>query len=295
MTQIKTFTPPNSSLQIQGICINGDPWFRGKDVAMLLGYTDTKQAIRTHVEDDCKKKLEELGGVFDTPLDANAKNSIFINDVGLYSLTLSSQKPEAKAFRRWVTSEVLPSIRKTGSYAVPTAEPPPPPLPVITSMFDKADYKGKNAFYMQSEDDLHGKVVKYIRKYYPHAMMNPGLGEFQRTEDLRLEGFRKGYQKGTADLTILNKHLEYSGFCVEFKNPRGTGSLSEDQETWLRNLHINGWRVLVSNDYDAIVKEIDAYFQKVRFLCKYCVAKPTYYKTEATLRQREVSFHRIGN
>ena len=62
MTQITTFTPPNSSLQIQGICINGDPWFRGKDVAMLLGYTDTKQAIRTHVEDDCKKKLEELGG-----------------------------------------------------------------------------------------------------------------------------------------------------------------------------------------------------------------------------------------
>ena len=89
--------------------------------------------------------------------------------------------------------------------------------------------------------------------------------------------------------------MEYSGFCVEFKNPRGTGTLSEDQETWLRNLHINGWRVLVSNDYDAIVKEIDAYFQKVRFPRKYCVAKPTYYKTEATLRQHEVSFHRIGN
>ena len=78
MTQITTFTPPNSSLQIQGICINGDPWFRGKDVAMLLGYTDTKQAIRTHVEDDCKKKLEELGGVFDTPWTQTPKTQFLL-------------------------------------------------------------------------------------------------------------------------------------------------------------------------------------------------------------------------
>ena len=171
MTQITTFTPPNSSLQIQGICVNGDPWFRGKDVAMLLGYTDTKQAIRTHVEDDCKKKLEELGGVFDTSLDANAKNSIFINDVGLYSLTLSSQKPEAKAFRRWVTSEVLPSIRKTGSYVAPTAEPPPPPPPppppAISNIAARADYKENHSFNMQSENDLHGKVGRVPQKVPP--------------------------------------------------------------------------------------------------------------------------------
>jgi prophage antirepressor-like protein len=302
MTQLQTFQPPNSTFKIQGICINGDPWFRGKDVATFLGYCNERQAIRIHVEDDCKKILSDLlataneGRLPDSRLDANAKNSIFINDVGLYSLTLSSQKPEAKAFRRWVTSEVLPSIRKTGSYAVPIAlPPPPPPPPAITSMFDKADYAKKNAFYMQSEDDLHSKVVRYIRRYYPHAMMNPGLGEFQRTDDLRLEGFRKGYQKGTADLTILNKHLEYSGFCVEFKTPKGDGSLSASQEEWLRNLHINGWKVLVSNDYDAIVKELDAYFQKVRIACPKCVAKPTYYKSEATLQQHMVAFHRINN
>ena len=67
MTQIQTFQPPNSNSKIQGVCINGDPWFRGTDVAMFLNYADTKQAIRVNVDDDCKKKLEELGGVFDTP------------------------------------------------------------------------------------------------------------------------------------------------------------------------------------------------------------------------------------
>ena len=102
----------------------------------MLGYCNERQDIRVRVEEDCKKALSDLLATAsegrlpdnppeswrqpDNPLDANAKKSFFINDVGLYSLTLSSQKPEAKAFRRWVTSEVLPSIMKTGSYAVPT-------------------------------------------------------------------------------------------------------------------------------------------------------------------------------
>ena len=73
MTQITTFTPPNSSLQIQGICINGDLWFRGKDVATVLGYCNERQAIRVHVEEDCKKTLSDLlataseGGYQTTP------------------------------------------------------------------------------------------------------------------------------------------------------------------------------------------------------------------------------------
>jgi prophage antirepressor-like protein len=297
MSELQTFQPPKSTCKIQGICVNGDPWFRGKDVAAFLGYCNERQAIRIHVEDDCKKTLSDLlataneGRLPDNRLDANAKNSIFINDVGLYSLTLSSQKPEAKAFRRWVTSEVLPSIRKTGKYAVPTVLPPPPP-PAIASAFNTADYKEKRSFHMQSENDLHNKVVNYIRRFYPHAMMNPGLGEFQSTKALRIEGWQKGYQKGTADLVILNKHLEYSGFCVEFKTPSGQGVLSESQDAWLRSLRINGWKVLVSNDYDVIVREIDTYFQKVRLACPHCLSKPAYYKSEATLRQHVVNFHR---
>ena len=145
----------------------------------------------------------------------------------------------------------------------------------MPSIFSEAGYKEKRSFVMEVEDDLRFKVVDYIRRFYPSATMNPGLGEFQRTVSLRIEGKKKGYQKGTADLVILSKHLEYSGFCVEFKTPKGKGALSESQDEWLRNLHTNGWKVLVSNDYDAIVKEINAYFEKVRLACPLCAAKPT--------------------
>ena len=147
---------------------------------------------------------------------------------------------------------------------------------------------------MYSENDLHFKVVDYIRRFHPHAKMNPGLGEHQTTSALRIDGFRKGYQKGTADLMIVNNHLEFRGFCIEFKNPKGTGSLSEAQDGWLRDLHLNGYKVLVSNDYDLIVKEIANYFLKVRLVCPHCISKPIYFKTEATLQQHLIQLHRTN-
>ena len=114
MTQIQTFQ--NSSFKVQCVCVSGEPWFRGKDVATILGYADTKKAIANNVDTDYKKKLEELRGERESPLDANAKNAIFINEPGLYSLIFRSGKLEAKAFTHWVCSEVLPSIRKSGSH-----------------------------------------------------------------------------------------------------------------------------------------------------------------------------------
>jgi len=125
--------------------------------------------------------------------------------------------------------------------------------------------------------------------------MLAGLGEFQKTSALRIEGWQKGYQKGTADLMIVNNHLEYRGFCLEFKIPRGIGSLAESQDTWLKDLRVTGYKVMVSNDYDAICREIETYFQKVRLACPHCVSKPNYFKTQATMQQHIVAFHRIGN
>ena len=73
-----------------------------------MGYANTKQEIRVNVDDDDKKKMEELGGGSDYPLDANAQNSVFINESGVYFLVLRSEKPEAtKTFNKWVPSEVL--------------------------------------------------------------------------------------------------------------------------------------------------------------------------------------------
>ena len=286
MTQIQTFE--NSSFKVQCVCVSGEPWFKGKEVATILGYKNTMQAIRVNVDDDDKKKMEELGKLSDSSLDANAKRSMYINESGLYSLILRSEKPEAKTFKKWVTSEVLPSIRKTGAYVAP---PPPPPPPAIVAPIH-GDFKCDRSFTVHNETDLHSKVVDYIRRFFPQAKMMAGLGEFQTTSSLRIEGYKKGYQKGTADLMILNKHLDYNGFCVEFKTPRGLGSLSDAQSQWLRDLHLNGHKVFLSNDYDSICREIDAYFLRVRIACPHCLSKPVYYKTEATLQQHITTFHR---
>ena len=95
--------------KIRTVEINNEPYFVGKDVADILGYTNTPKAIRDHVDDE-DKTVNELFTV-------NGTKGILINESGLYSLILSSKLPTAKKFKRWVTSEVLPSIRKHGMYA----------------------------------------------------------------------------------------------------------------------------------------------------------------------------------
>ena len=93
MTQIQTFQ--NASFKVQCVCVSGEPWFRGRDVATILGYNNTTQAIRVNVDDDDKKKMEELGKLSDSLPDPNARKTMFINESGLYSLIMRSEKPEA--------------------------------------------------------------------------------------------------------------------------------------------------------------------------------------------------------
>lgn len=95
--------------QIRTLNINDEPWFVGKDIALVLGYSNPQKAIRTHVDED-DKGVNEM----DTP--GGKQNLLVINESGLYSLILSSKLPGAKKFKRWVTSEVLPTLRKHGAY-----------------------------------------------------------------------------------------------------------------------------------------------------------------------------------
>ena len=93
--------------------INGEPYFVGKDVATILGYVKPENAIANHVDDEDKTTTLIQG------TGSNYKsNAVIINESGLYSLILSSKLPKAKEFKHWVTSEILPSIRKTGSYSI---------------------------------------------------------------------------------------------------------------------------------------------------------------------------------
>ena len=108
--EIKIFKNPQFG-EIRTIEKDGEPWFVGKDVAELLGYAKPQNAIATHVDDEDKTLAPIQGGC-----STGTQNTIIINESGLYSLILSSKLPTAKEFKRWVTSEVLPSIRKTGGY-----------------------------------------------------------------------------------------------------------------------------------------------------------------------------------
>lgn len=95
---------------------DGNIWFVGKDVAEALGYARTADAVKAHIDADDK-------GVCDLPTPGGRQETTIINESGLYSLVLSSKLPSAKAFKRWITSEVIPSIRKTGSYNKPSKQP----------------------------------------------------------------------------------------------------------------------------------------------------------------------------
>lgn len=116
MNDVLVFT--NSEFgNIRTVTVNGGPWFVGKDIAEALGYSNASKAVMNHVDDEDKQFLmcdiadSQNGNV----LTGQSKTAI-INESGLYSLILSSKLPNAKKFKRWVTSEVLPAIRKTGHY-----------------------------------------------------------------------------------------------------------------------------------------------------------------------------------
>lgn len=110
MNDLAIFENPEFG-HIRGLKIEGEPWFVGKDIAAALGYSDTAQAIRKHIDDEDK-------GVVESTTPGGKQNITIINESGLYSLMLKSKLPGAKKFNRWVTSEVLPSIRKTVAYSM---------------------------------------------------------------------------------------------------------------------------------------------------------------------------------
>ena len=112
MNELKTFQNPEFG-EIRIVEVNNEPWFVGKDVAMILGYERPTKAVLDHVDNEDKDEVpiqDTIGRMQNTPV---------INESGLYSLVLSSKLPTAKKFKRWVTSEVLPSIRKHGAYLTP--------------------------------------------------------------------------------------------------------------------------------------------------------------------------------
>ena len=110
MNELQLFNFENN--QVRTLLINDEPWFVGKDVADILGYQNGSRDINRHVHEEDRQNYQN--GTFDSP-----RGMTIINESGLYALIFGSKLAEAKRFKHWVTSEVLPQIRKTGSYATP--------------------------------------------------------------------------------------------------------------------------------------------------------------------------------
>ena len=197
-----------------------------------------------------------------------------MTECGLYSLIFGSKLESAKAFKRWVTKDVLPSIRKTGRY---------------DHCIDHR-YNNMLTFKIESVTDLHFKVVHFLKKRYPHSLFTVILGENQDTVYKRIDSFKKRYLRGSPDLVINNLHKCYSGFTIEFKSPKENGVLSPDQSMMLRQYQKNGFKTLVSNDYDHIIEQIIEYFRDIRILCSY---SPRRFISSQSLKSNIKSFHKL--
>ena len=201
--QIQTFTNEQFG-QIRTVLIDGEPWFVGKDVATSLGYSNPAKAIRDHVDEE--DKLGER-----IVLSGQTREAILVNESGLYSLILSSKLPTAKVFKRWVTSEVLPSIRKTGSYATPEAiyKTLTEPKNLIIVLETLAEEQAKNK-RLAAEN----AVLSVKAKYYDAILASP--------ESLPITQIAKDY--GMSAVT-LNKLL--CDMDIQFKRC-GTWILYQD-------------------------------------------------------------------
>ena len=255
--------------EISCVMVNGDPWFKGIDV-----YARPRDAVYDHVPLKFKNTFQYLAktsGVGETPTrDANELKTSWICEAGLYKLVLKSKAKHADIFQDWVCEEVLPSIRKTGTYTAPLMG---------------------QQIKLLSETDLHYKVIDCIRPQFPEFHVIPGLGEMQTTTRQRSDGWKKGYVGGQPDLLILNRTTQYNGFAIELKTPKGDGQLSNKQTDYLEQLENLRYKTLVSNNYDVIVIELTKYYCDLRFPCKYL---SKVFKSKATLHGHLKCFHTKG-
>ena len=201
-----------------------DIWFRRKTLAEILGYSNPLKAICKHVDSEDKREIPDLepklrGAQNGPPFKNKQQSTIYINESSLYSPRLCSKLESACAFKRWVTKDVLPSIRKTGRYS-----------------YDDMNHKYNESltFKIENETDLHAKVVSFLKKRYPNSIFTVTLGENQDTSKKRIHSYNRGYFRGGPDLILNNLHKHYTGFCIEFKNPNGKGILSDDQSNMLQ-------------------------------------------------------------
>lgn len=187
---------------IRAVEIDGEPWFVGKDVAERLGYERATKAIQNHVDNEDKDEVpirDSIGRMQKTPI---------INESGLYSLILSSKLPRAKAFKRWVTSEVIPSIRKHGAYMT---------LETAEQMLSNPDFMIRLLQELKSEQEQRRELERQKKEDAPKVLFADAV-KTSRTSILVGELAKILKQNGVeTGQTRLFSWLRDNGFLIKRK------------------------------------------------------------------------------
>ena len=211
MNDLAIFENPEFG-HIRGLKIEGEPWFVGKDIAEALGYKKPANALATHVDNEDKQFVMIPQGTEprNGALSPESKTTI-INESGLYSLMLKSKLPGAKKFKRWVTSEVLPSIRKTGAYSMQGAgRAEPADNAVFERLWAELERKQKLNGYVDRFCSYFGWSRRYFLSGMYKLMKRNGYNVDALT--LRMQVATHDYAMSTMQAVVMDEEA-FNLFC----------------------------------------------------------------------------------
>lgn len=183
--------------EIRTLAIDDEPWFVGKDVAEILGYANPNEAISDHVDDEDKLNSKTLSSF---SANLGQRGGWLINESGLYSLIMSSKLPAAKKFKRWVTSEVLPSIRKNGGYIAGQESMTPAELMASALLMAQKTLAEREARI--ADLTVQNQIMLPKAEYFDDCMARGGLMNFRDTA--KLLGLK---QKELIDNLLRDRYL----------------------------------------------------------------------------------------
>lgn len=238
--EIMVFDNPEFG-QVRSIEIDGEPWLVGKDVATALGYSNPRDALATHIDDEDKATVAIHDG-------SQNRNMTIINESGVYALIFSSQLPNAKRFKRWVTSKVLPAIRKNGMY-------------VAGENTLSTEAQQAIAIISNKMNEFERKISKIEREtsysnYYLRLQMRSGYDEnWERRQSRNLKSIAEFI--GTDEKKILKdiyKEMEnrygvcLNEFCNDYKRVKGL--------TFCSTLSVISFSFALREMFDAVIGEV---------------------------------------
>lgn len=244
------------------------PMFKAKDIGDLLGLSNINWNIG--------KIPPEWRCISKTYTNNVERNMTFINEKAVYKLVFRSNKPFADDFTNKVC-DILETIRKTGQYQLRPKN--------ITKHL---------TFRMETEHDLHTRIVNFIDTYYNGEILyTANLGEQQDTSAKRVDAYCKGYLAGSPDLEIKEQTRDHIGLCIEFKSPTGAGKLTTKQIDVHKEFESRGYKIICSNDYEFILLQVKDYLDNRRYPCEFCKRKRKLFCTQHSREQHYRYFHRI--